>query len=579
MNHKQKRLQLITALFASTWLTTVNAEVQTPADSNEPSAHRHTAGTDVKSAAKIKVKKIILKDCNALPKQLVDDLLKGYENKTVTMEALQALRQKLSMMYLANHFVNSGVIIPDQKIKDGIIYFQAIEGQLNKISVSGNKHINSQYIEDRIALGSTQPLNVEKLEDAIRQLQNNRLIEGVYAQLKPLPAYGTAELAVTVSEAKDRTLRLSIDNERSPTVGAEQATVTLLDANLTGHGDTIQLDFSRSEGLRAVELDYQYPVTADGQNFAINLRYNDAEVVEEPIDRLNITSETLSADLSYSWPLNPTIHSSFEKLKTPPWQIIAGFSHKDSSSFLFGEPFAFAGGTVDGESKSTALSVGLQYLSRDAKQVTALSLNLRQGIDWLGATTEPQDSRFMAFSSQLQYAKRLPKLRQSQFIFSAATQQSFDPLLPIEKFAIGGHSTIRGYRENQLVRDNGLTASFALQIPLHFEKNKSATSNQKQTKKQKQETPFTITGIELPGEFSIEPFLDWGLAWDEPSATQTDNSFEILSAGLGFRWIPSPSLALALHWAEPLESKVSSQSNGDLQDDGFHFYVIFQQDF
>ena len=41
-----------------------------------------------------------------------------------------------------------------------------------------------------------------------------------------------------------------------------------------------------------------------------------------------------------------------------------------------------------------------------------------------------------------------------------------DPLLPIEQIAIGGIDTVRGYRENQLVVDNGWMTSAELRIPL-----------------------------------------------------------------------------------------------------------------
>ena len=42
-------------------------------------------------------------------------------------------------------------------------------------------------------------------------------------------------------------------------------------------------------------------------------------------------------------------------------------------------------------------------------------------------------------------------------------QLASEPLLNIEKFALGGINTVRGYRENQFVRDNGLAALPACQ--------------------------------------------------------------------------------------------------------------------
>ena len=41
-----------------------------------------------------------------------------------------------------------------------------------------------------------------------------------------------------------------------------------------------------------------------------------------------------------------------------------------------------------------------------------------------------------------------------------------DPLLSLERFSLGGADTVRGYRQNQVVSDNGLLGGFELQIPV-----------------------------------------------------------------------------------------------------------------
>ena len=70
------------------------------------------------------------------------------------------------------------------------------------------------------------------------------------------------------------------------------------------------------------------------------------------------------------------------------------------------------------------------------------------------------DGRFIAWLGQLQYVYRLPSsLLDSQVVGPLDGQLASDPLLSIEKFAIGGARTVRVYRENQLVRDNGVVAS------------------------------------------------------------------------------------------------------------------------
>ena len=80
------------------------------------------------------------------------------------------------------------------------------------------------------------------------------------------------------------------------------------------------------------------------------------------------------------------------------------------------------------------------------------------------------DGKYFAWLGQGQYVRRLrPASRQPAARLAARAprqrQISADPLLSIEQFAVGGIDTVRGYRENQIVRDTGFAASVELHIP------------------------------------------------------------------------------------------------------------------
>ena len=54
----------------------------------------------------------------------------------------------------------------------------------------------------------------------------------------------------------------------------------------------------------------------------------------------------------------------------------------------------------------------------------------------------------------------------TQLLFRTDVQISNQPLLPLEQIAVGGRYTVRGYRENLLVRDQAMIASLELRIPI-----------------------------------------------------------------------------------------------------------------
>ena len=126
------------------------------------------------------------------------------------------------------------------------------------------------------------------------------------------------------------------------------------------------------------------------------------------------------------------------------------------------------------------------------------------------------------------------------------TQLTNDPLLPMEKFVVGGVDTVRGYRENQLVRDNGLVASLELRIPVLEQHTGSAN-------------------------LRMAPFADLGSSWDDGEESMRE---EVASAGLGFLY-DYRKLHARLYWAHGFDEFNSPGIEDDLQDDGIHFLVQY----
>jgi hemolysin activation/secretion protein len=214
--------------------------------------------------------------------------------------------------------------------------------------------------------------------------------------------------------------------------------------------------------------------------------------------------------------------------------------------------------------------------------VTNLRLTYRRGLDVLDATIfEPKtdderllnptgaDGEFEVIQGQGVYLRRLPPTRwltpNTQLVIRGTAQFAFDPLLSLEKLAIGGANTVRGFPENLLVRDNGvaLTAlTVELQIPLFG-----------------RSTPH-------PLNLGLIPFIDYGRSWDDEdtdpgsSLRDSDEARYITSAGLGVRWNPFPGLDAQVFWGNDIANNFEGDDprdlrERDLQDDGVHFSVTY----
>jgi hemolysin activation/secretion protein len=134
-------------------------------------------------------------------------------------------------------------------------------------------------------------------------------------------------------------------------------------------------------------------------------------------------------------------------------------------------------------------------------------------------------------------------------LLRAQAQFTNDRLLSLEKFAIGGFATVRGYRENQLVRDNGWATSAEFRAPIGT-------------------FPVPHISDATEGQLDVATFVDFGRSWDTDVPSPDPTS--LYSVGLGLRWQVSERLAAHLYYAYPLND-LANPADHDLQDDGIHF--------
>jgi hemolysin activation/secretion protein len=285
----------------------------------------------------------------------------------------------------------------------------------------------------------------------------------------------------------------------------------------------------------------------------LNLYYQNSEalVVENPIEDALIRSTTEIFGVSLSQPLYRTPGQTFT--------LSLAFEHRRSQTFINNEPFSFVLGVPEigdekGESKISVLRFTQEWLDRSQTQVIAARSTFNWGVNALDAThsnidTVP-DGQFFTWLGQFQWVRRLPWL-DSQVVFRTDAQLANDALLPLEKFSIGGMHSVRGYRENQLVRDSGAVASLEWRIPVF-----------------RLPLPVLSQSI-IDGQVQLAVFTDYG--WSESRDPQTpEDPKTIGSWGLGVLWDPSPKIHTAFYWGVPFKN-IKEGLDHDLQDSGIHF--------
>jgi hemolysin activation/secretion protein len=428
-----------------------------------------------------------------------------------------------------------------------MVAVQVIEGELTRINIEELRWFRASYIQDRFALGAGRPLNIISLQKRLYLLQQDPLIQRINAELKPGVRRGESILNVRIEEKSPYKLAFMFDNYQAPSVGAERGQVTAAHQNLTGNRDTLSFTYGRSDGIdNQIDAWYLMPLMANNTSLTLRYRKNDFTVIEQPFQPLDVESESDIYEITL-------MHPCYQSL-TQTFAFGMSGEHLHNETYLLGEPFSFSLSAEDGESTVTALRFLQEWMYRTQVQVISARSRFSLGIDALDSTMHDDsklpDSDFFSWLGQFQWARRW-KPMDIQTILRTDLQLANDPLLPLEQIAVGGRYTVRGYRENQMVSDNGLIASLELRIPLVHEKSWAEY-------------------------VYLSPFIDYGKAWNVHS--EDPHPDNITSAGLGLRWgvtLPPPlplRSEFEIYWGIPFRDIESPEY--DLQDDGIHMQIV-----
>lgn len=463
----------------------------------------------------------------------------------VSFAALVAARTAIADFYVSRGYITTGAYIPPQKLQGGVVTIQVVEGGLEDIKILGTRRLQPNYVRSRLAIAATKPLNRDRLLQALQLLQLNPLLQTVSAELSAGTQPGQSLLTVSITEAPTRSLQLTLDNGRSPSVGTFRRQLQFTEANLLGLGDALSLAYTNTAGSNVFDTSYTIPFNARNGTIALSGGFAFNRVIEAPFDVLDIQSNSNYVELTLRQPL----------LQIPTQEFAFGLtvSHRETAATLLGGtiPFPSLGANEQGTTRLTALRFFQDYTWRGSRAVFALRSQFSVGVNALNATINPTapDSRFFAWRGQTQYVRLLAP--DTLLLLRGDVQLADRPLLALEQISEGGQDTVRGYRQDLLLADNGLFASAEVRIPLLRLPN-------------------------LNGLLQLAPFVDLATVANRNRDARLDPE-TIVSVGVGLRLQLSDRLTARFDWGIPLV--LVSGDKRTLQEDGLFFSIVYSQPF
>jgi hemolysin activation/secretion protein len=297
---------------------------------------------------------------------------------------------------------------------------------------------------------------------------------------------------------------------------------------------------------------WEVPLTSRDLTLELRYDYNGSVVLDDIYKGLDIISLTQTAHIGLFAPVlqDYEISDGVERLEDVV-KVGLAFEYRESKSYLLDMPFSFSPGEVQGVAHVGVFRFTSDWTERDGKSVVVAKSTFSFGLPGLNGPPAPQQpgGSFVSWLGQVRYVRDV--MTDWQLVVRGDIQLADSPLFPFEQIGVGGASTVRGYRENQLVTDDAVVSSVELREP--------------------------ILGLQLPaitdsgpgGELSAAYFVDFGDAWNVGRPTFGPQN--IGSYGVGLRWDAPGSGVASLYYGRGW--RPFHMAGHDLQDSGIHFSV------
>ena len=446
----------------------------------------------------------------------------------------------LNQKYQDDGYINSGVVIPSRQNVDpdnAIIEVQITEGEIEAINVRTSGRLNPGYVESRLAIAAQKPLNQQRILEALQLLQLNPLIDNISAELTAGSRREFSILEVDVTEADSFRVEAFIDNGRTPSVGSFRRGVRLEEGNLLGFGDSLRLSYANTDGSNAGDFLYTVPVSPYDTALSFGFGVRGTEVVEPPFDILDIEGRSYYVDFTVRQPV-------FQK---PTQELALGltFSRQESETELLDTNFSLSPGAIDGETRVSALRFFQEYTYRTQQELFALRSQFSLGIDAFDATVaddkDDPDAQFFAWRGQAQYVRLLAP--ETLLIVRSDVQFAGDGLVSLEQIGVGGLNSVRGYRQDLLLTDNGIFISAEVRVPVvRFDDDDSL--------------------------LQVVPFFDFGTGWNFNGDTNPEDN-TLIGIGVGLQLDLQDWLSARLDYGIPLND--FDDRDRTIQEQGLYF--------
>ena len=436
--------------------------------------------------------------------EALQGLLAPYAGASYNLAGLAKVTAAITDYYRQQGYAVARAVVPAQKVENGVLTIEVIEGRVDKVQFRGNQRYSQSFLQRYGQALAGQVVRVDSLEERILTLDD---LPGLSAQavLTPGADYGSTTVDLTVKE-KNADGEISINNHGRREVGQIRIDASANLNNPFGTGDQIGVRGSYSERglIQMGGLSYSLPLNTRGTRLAASYTSVDYRIGGD-LASLDINGQSKLGSVTLIHPL----------LRSQKQNVIGtlGLRYFSGEQRLSAVPVT--------ASSITVAEAGMAWNRvDDAFNITSgaarLSSNFRSTTD--GVRDDTQRFKLDVDASHLRHLSQRVDVR-----LAGGAQLSSRTLADAEKFSLGGPNSVRGYPAADVRGDRGVFASVEGRYRNNF--------------------------ANLPSYWSV--FADAGYVARRNAGAGTPYSNTIASVGMGFTFFPNKAMVGELVAALP----------------------------
>jgi len=410
-------------------------------------------------------KGIKIKDL-AVPKEAdFIEAMKSFLGKPITSNLLVEIKTAVIEYYWKGNYPLIRVIIPSaQDVTEGVIQVMIIPSRLGQIRIEGDRYTSDERLRKAIRIQPGEPIKSSVLVNDANWLEsdNFRTVDIIY---EPGEKLGLTDIVLHVQEQFPFKFYVGYENNPYKSSGSSRYKAGFNWGRLFWQDQQINFEFSSSEKTRnwfSAAGNYLIPLP---WRHKLKLFYNYCRSRATAAE-LNIVPGSVTKGIL--WQVGARYNLPLPRFQFYSHLVQFGYDFKRSNDLLDYYGYNLSQTQAD----ISQFIIRYEAIETDSSGRTLFGLSFYASPGNMTAFNNDHDFHIQRDGAESNYVYGTFNLDRYQmlggnwsWLISTVMQMASGKLLATEEFSLGGHLTVRGYLENEVLGDRGFLLKNELRLP------------------------------------------------------------------------------------------------------------------